>query len=331
MAKIMQLAKDLLKGGKKENIYPKTIDTAVSAETVEGEESTVDQVYLKTANIGNVPLIQNLADHTETKVLSIEVTSESTEYEGDILVNSLTFNGEAPSITTVNTIINFILGNYNIKLQLYKYNSSRTTKTTVIELDMSTYSSQARIVGYKFLEGKRLLIIDDLVGMITAAMSGHEESTHYQAISLQSITQMTIDDNPIPPTENIDDQGNITSTINITAEDLAPLINKAIVLTNDGSFASSTDSIDTLKGLANERWSALGILPIFYTHLCWIQTGVGRNINLTLEYFTITSDVYTFVFGNTITVNNVTTKVTAVITEGDTKFTITTQTLNNGN
>lgn len=331
MAKVIQLAKDLLKGGKKEDIYPKTIDTAVSAETVEGEESTVDQVYLKTANLGDVPLIQNLTDRTEVKVLSIEVTDESTEYEGDILVNSLTFKGEPPTITTVNDIINFILGDYNIKLQLYKYNSSRTVKITVIELDMSTYSGQARIIGYKFLEGKRLLIIDDLVGMITAAMAGSADSTHYQAISLQSITQVTVDNNPITPTEDVDDQGNITSTINITANALAPLINKVIFLANDGSFASGTDSIDTLKELASERWSALGILPIFYTHLCWIQTGGGRNINLTLDYYTVTQGEYTFIFGNVITVNNTPTKIIATITEGDTKFTITTQALNNGN
>lgn len=190
MAKIMQLAKDLLKGGNKEDIYPKTVDTAVAAETVGGEESTVDQVYLKTANLNNLvinlPAIKDLIDRAEPNILSVEVSTESTEYEGDIIVNSITYNKEPPTISTVNDIINLILNNSNIKLQLYRYNSSRTAKIDVIELDMATYGSETHIIGYKFLEGKRLLIIDDLVHMVTEAITGQGEATHYKAISLDS-------------------------------------------------------------------------------------------------------------------------------------------------
>lgn len=49
--KTIQLAKSTLRGKDKEDIYPKTIDTAVAAKTIEGDDSTVDQVYLKEANL----------------------------------------------------------------------------------------------------------------------------------------------------------------------------------------------------------------------------------------------------------------------------------------
>lgn len=337
MAKIIQLAKDLLKGGHKENIYPKTIDTAVAAETIEGEESTVDKVYLKEANledrVNDLPSIKDLLNHEEPNILSIEVTSDSSEFEGDMILESITLNGTAPDIATVNAIINLILDNYNIRLQLYKYNSGRTAKITVVELDMTTYNDRSggkHVVGHKFLEGKRLLIIDDLVGLVNTAIGGGD-NVHYKAISLEGITNVAIDNIQLASTEALDEQGNITNTVNITAEALAPIINKAIRLKNDGSFADSTDSIDTLKELASERWSILGVLPIFYTHLWWIQTGGGRNINLTLDYYTVIEGEYTFVFGGIITVDSTTYKITATITEGDTKFTITAQALSNGN
>lgn len=337
MAKIIQLAKDLLKGGHKENIYPKTIDTAVAAETIEGEESTVDQVYLKEANledrVNDLPSIKDLLSHEEPNILSIEVTSDSSEFEGNMILESITLNGTAPDVATVNAIINLILDNYNIKLQLYKYNSSRTAKITVVELDMTTYNDKSggkHVVGHKFLEGKRLLIIDDLVGLVNSAIGGGD-NVHYKAISLEGITNVAINNVQLTPSKEVDEQGGITNTVNITAEALAPIVNKAIRLKNDGSFADSTDSIDTLKELASERWSILGVFPIFYTHLHWIQTSGGRNINLTLEYFTVIREVYTFVFGGIITVDSTTYKITATITEGDTKFTITVQALSNGN
>lgn len=337
MAKIIQLAKDLLKGGHKENIYPKTIDTAVAAETIEGEESTVDRVYLKEANLENcvndLSSIKDLLSHKEPNILSIEVTSGSTESEGDMKPESITLNGVTTDIAAVNAMINLILNNYNIKLQLYKYNSDKTAKITVVELEMTAYfdkNGSKHIVGHKFLEGKELLIIDDLVNLAKSAMLGRD-NVHYKAISLVNITDVTIDNVRLTPTKNVDRQGNITNTVNITEEALAPIVNKAIVLKNDGSFVNSTDSIDSLKELANERWSSLGILPIFYTHLWWIQTSGGRNINLTLEYYTIIQGIYTFVFSRIITVNSTIYKITATITDGDTKFTITTQALSNGN
>ena len=199
MAEVIQLAKDLLKGGNKEDIYPKTVDTAVAAETVEGEESTVDQVYLKTANleglVNDLPVIEALVDHKEPKILSVEVTSDSTVDKGTILVNSLTLNGSIPGIEDINRVINFILGDYNIKLQLYKYNTSGTAKIVIDELDMCVYGSGGNkaIVGYKFLAKKKVLIIEGIVDMMTAAATGQGTGVPYEAVSLDNIHVVLID------------------------------------------------------------------------------------------------------------------------------------------
>lgn len=61
MAKIIQLAKDFLRGGHKENIYPKTLDTAVLCTDSEGNatdytlKEALEELYDAAQSIPNAP------------------------------------------------------------------------------------------------------------------------------------------------------------------------------------------------------------------------------------------------------------------------------------
>lgn len=52
MAKVIQLAKDLLKGGNKEDIYPKTTASAVFVNDYSGSQTTLDQIIKGTLVVG---------------------------------------------------------------------------------------------------------------------------------------------------------------------------------------------------------------------------------------------------------------------------------------
>lgn len=53
MASIIQLAKDTLKGGTKTEIYPQTIDSAVMTTDVNGNNTTLDKMIIKSIKVGN--------------------------------------------------------------------------------------------------------------------------------------------------------------------------------------------------------------------------------------------------------------------------------------
>lgn len=79
MAKIMQLAKDLLKGGNKEDIYPKTIDAAVYLTDGTGSElSSTLKSKLSTIDAF-------ITSHQDNRLYIVTINSEQTEVSADIL------------------------------------------------------------------------------------------------------------------------------------------------------------------------------------------------------------------------------------------------------
>ena len=189
--KTIQLAKSTLRGKDKEDIYPKSIDTAIEAETVDGEKSTVDQVYLKEANleglVDDLPTIKNLVEHEEPHVLSVQVSGDSTMYAGIMLPNTFELDGEGigSDITLVDKLTTLILHNYNITLQMYKVSESTGRRLTVVELGMECYydysENTPHVTGFKYLDGKQVLIIEGLRDAVLDAAYGRASNIPYEA------------------------------------------------------------------------------------------------------------------------------------------------------
>lgn len=92
MDDIIQLAKDTLKGGTKTQIYPKTVDAAVSTTDANGTETTLDNVLIKKIKVGNTTYTPQRG--------SINLPASSAVSDGITIEGSVAgFNTESKSIT----------------------------------------------------------------------------------------------------------------------------------------------------------------------------------------------------------------------------------------
>ena len=314
--KTIQLAKSTLRGKDKEDIYPKTVDTAVAAKTIEGEDSTVDQVYLKEANlegaVTSISSISDLINKEELNVITVQVTNDSTMSQGTIKADTFKLNGEpifGKDVAVVNSLINMIKDNYNVVLKLYKEAQGDAEEVYGPSLTMTSYidlSGTSHVTGFMFIDGKEVLLVENMRETLINAVWGTAEDIPYKAIPLY---QLMVASKGLSVSDD--------NTVNLTSESLSPIY-RVIPIDGQGNFLSSSESVNTLIELASDAGNNI---PILFTHLNMIAS--STNIDLWLEKFNVVNNSYTFTFSGIIKSTSSLRRIQAYIEQGQSKFTIT--------